>query len=610
MTQSYGRQFKKIIPWRFLFRIFLVIVVMKLMEREAAFAAMNGALSGSIEGAYLYSDIDSNGTKSSTRGIEQRYNLRYSQNLIDSRLGYFSGAVGWADDQTTQSGPKEESRRYTLKDYNLNLSLFPRFSPLTLFAQKSERENQFDLTTHDTITTYGFAWLFTPIYLPRIAVNGTHTTYTSDRSGLFPTSETDVLSIDSGGRWRSFNVNARYLYNQSKDENGETNWGHGINLNLNGAVTRALTLGAYANYTNRGGTVQGFNFYQENALGLNLFYLPNRFWDGNLRFDFIESPGSLDFKRYLVSGGLNLHPTSKLDLFNSAQYTRFDTGNSRTDSIFANTGLNYRPFFGLTLTGGLGAGATKLTGGGVSSKNYFGQANWSANYFKVLPLLRVNAGYGGSISQNHNDTVGDSRDLTNTLSAGIDNTQTEIIHVGVNGTLTKIHRTVPSRSDDQNELRLTALADKQIRNMIFYNDFLILNGNLTYIDVSGFGVDGKTLSEELHGSYQFLTVFTLLGDLSHTEYPSGLYGNSLTAASVDFLGNIRPWINGLWTFSVKESVNDWKSAPAQKTFEGQTRLSHQLGRLTLSTDYQYLRNDIGSINSVSQQFLVRAIRSF
>ncbi|MHB8482532.1 MAG: hypothetical protein ACYDBV_07335 [Nitrospiria bacterium] len=611
MTPSVGRQLVNIISWPF-FLSTLIFGATGLIYPQKSLALLNGALTGSIETAYLNEDMDQGGIKSSSQGIEQRYNLKYSQNLLDPRLGYFSSGISYVDDQTSFSGPADQARRYILKDYNINLSLLPMISPVTFFAQKTERENQFDMTIHDTISTYGFAWNYAPSYLPRLGVNASHTTYSSDLLGLFPTTDTDFLTLETGGLWRGYNISARYLYNQTKGAAEGNSWSHGINLNLNGAITQALTLGAYANYATQGGTASGMNFFQENDLGLNLFYLPSKYWDGNLRFDFNQAPGPVNFQRYLMSGGLNFHPTGNLDILNSGQYTRFETGASRTDSIFANSALNWRPFFGLTLAGSLGAGVTKITGGGISSTSKQGLANWSATYFKTLTLLRINGGYAGNVAQNDSNLLGRSTDTTHAFSLGVDNTQTEYIHVGVNGSLTQIYRTVPSQSDDQKETRLSATADSHyFRNLVFYNDSMLLDGTLTYLDVAGFGtVSGPTVSEDFHATYQFLNMFTLLGAYSHIAYPEGFYGGNANIASLDFMGTLSPWENGLWTFSLKDLVDQREDQYNQTTLDAQTKLSHQLGLLTLSTEYNYLKNDAGPMTTTSQQFLVRAIRPF
>lgn len=601
----------KIIFGPFFLTAFAILGTFGLFFPAKGIAALNGGLSGSIEGAYLYQDFDRDGVKSSSRGIEQRYNLRISENLLDSRLGFISGGVSWTDDQTSYSGETDQARRSILKDYNINLSLLPMISPLTLFAQKTERENQFDLTLRDTITTYGFGWYYSPVYLPRIGINGIHTTYSSDQSGLFPNTETDFLTVETGGRWRDYNLSARYLYNQSQGDTEGSTWAHGVNLNLNGALTRSLTVGLYGSYASRGGNVSGMNFFQENALGANLYYNPNRFMDGNLRFDFNESPGTVDFKRYLTSGGLNFHFTGKLDWFNSGQITRFESGSSQTDSLFASSTLNYRPIFGLNLSAGVGGGETQITGGGFSSTSKQWTGNGSVSYFKAFPLLRLNGGYAGSYAWNHSELLGESTDTTHTISGGIDNTQTAYLHVGLNGSMTIVNRTVPSQSDDQHETRISATADTHyFRNLIFFNDTLLLDGTVTYLDVTGFGVAGETLSEDFHATYQFLSMFSLLGYYSHIDYPVGYYGGNSNIWSLEGMGTVRPWINGLWTFGLRDLINEREDQYTQKTLDGQTKLSHQLGRLTLSTEYHYLKSETGPINAVSQQFLVRAIRPF
>ncbi|MBI1818712.1 MAG: hypothetical protein HYR81_00080 [Nitrospirae bacterium] len=570
-----------------------------------------GALNGALEGAYVYTENDAGGIKTSTHGIEQRYNLRVFNNLWDPRLGSFSGGVNWADDQTSYSAPIDDSRRNLVKDYNLNFSLLPRFSPLTVYAQKTDRENRFSTVSHDTVSTYGFSWMVSSAVFPRIGINGAHTSLSTDQAGVLPASDIDYLMVDTGGRLGSYHLSARYLYDQTKDPVGNATWSHGVNLNLNGAITRALTLGAYANLATRGGNLPGVGFYQENGAGMNLYYLPNRYWDSNLRADFNESPGSNNFKRSLFSGGLNLHPTEKLDWSNGAQYSRFEAGTSQTQTVYANTGANYRPFFGLNLNGGISGGITQVTGGGLSSRSHFDLVNWSASYFKVLQAIRLTTGYGGSLGENTSEMLGKSSDSTHSFSAGIDNTQTQIVHAGLNGSLTLVNRSVPTRSENEIETRLSATADSRyFRDFIFYNDLLLLDGTVTYYHVSGIGLEGETISEEAHANYQFLNMFTLLGSYLHIDYPHGSYQSSTQTASLGFLGTIRPWINGLWTFDLKGIFNGSESLTGQQTYDAHTRLSHQIGLLSVTADYDYLRNEIGSILNVSQQVMFRAIRSF
>ncbi len=608
MTRLAGRQFKRAIGVHFFLRLFLILGMIGFEgELEKGYGVLNGA----IEGAYVYTENDAGGIKTSTHGIEQRYNLRTYNNLWDSRLGSFSGGVSWADDQTSYSAPINDSRRNLVKDYNLSFSLLPRVSPLTVYAQKTDRETRFSTLSHDTVATYGFSWIYSSAVFPRIGINGAHTSLSTDQAGVLPASDTDYLMVDSGGKLGSYNLSARYLYDQTKDPAGNATWSHGVNLNLNGEITRALTMGAYANLATRGGTLPGIGFYQENGAGMNLYYLPNRYWDSNLRADFNETPGSNNFKRSLFSGGLNLHPTQKLDWSNGIQYSKFEAGTSQSQTVYGNTGANFRPFFGLNLNGGFSGGMTQVAGGGLSSNSHFGLVNGSVSYFKVLQAIRVTTGYAGSHGENVSGTLGKSSDSTHSFSAGIDNTRTEVVHVGLNGSLTLVNRSVPSRSENERETRVSATADSRyFRDFIFYNDLLLLDGTVTYYDVTGIGLEGETLSEDFHLNYQFLNMFTLMGAYSHIDYPYGSYGNRIQTASLGFLGTIRPWMNGLWTFDLKGIFTGNEKLSEQQTFDAHTRLSQQIGLLSVTADYDYLRNEIGSNLTVSQQVMFRAIRSF
>ena len=599
--------------WSFFLSALLLIEWLRILAPEEANAALlNGALTGSIEAAYTYLDMNQDGVKSGSRSIEQRYSLRYSEELLDSRIGLFTAGVNWVDDQTSYSGMPEDSARYTIRDYNLNLSLLPLISPLTLYAQRTERENQFDMLTRDTLSTYGFGWTYLPANLPRIGINGSHSTYSSDEAGLFPTLQTDFLTIDTGGKWQNYNVTARYLYNQTEDTVNGNTWSHGVNLNLSGAITKELSVGSYLNYATRGGNAAGMNYFQENGIGVSLYYLPSKFWDASARFDMDQAPGEGDFTRTTAGGGLNFHPVSQLDVYNNGQISRFESTDSQTDSVFGSSSLIYRPAFGWTLTGGAGAGYTLIEGGGIEAKSDQVTLNSSLTYYRSLTYVHLTGGVSGSYARNDSNLIGLDTDRLLSITGGIDNTQTQYIHVGLSGSLTSINRDVPAESDDQKETRIALTGDTHyFRNLFIYNDSLTLDGTLTYLDVTGYGTDtGRTLSEEFHGNYQFLGTFNLIGSLSHYTYPTGYYGGNSTIASLDFTGAVRPWNNGNLTFDFKELANQRDDQYTQKTFEADGKLSHQIGRLTLSTEYTYLRNEVGPTETTSQEFLVRAIRTF
>ncbi|MFI5303300.1 MAG: hypothetical protein ACHQYP_00770 [Nitrospiria bacterium] len=608
------QQVKEIFRPFFLCALFILGVTELTHPEEVTASLLNGALTGSIEGDYLYNSMDQNGARSTSRGIDQRYSLAFTENLLDSRLGVFSAGLNWVNDQTSYSGQPEQATLEIVKDYNFSLSLLPMTSPVILFAQKTEQENQFDFVYHNTISTYGFGWVYSPLNLPRFGINATHSSYTSDQIGFFPTSETNFLTLDTGGKWHNYNLSARYLYNQTDDSINGSYWSHGINLSLNGLISKGLTVGAYGNYATRGGTESGLNFYQENALGVNFFYVPNKFTDSNLALDYNEAPGMGDFKRFLTSGGMNFHPTGKFDILNSAQVTKYDTDASQTDSVFANSSLSYRPFFGINIAAGLGGGETTISSGGITSKNTQGTANWSGTYFKTFSSIAAKGGlgYSGSVSKDDSDQLGESSDLSHSFTGSLDNTRTDYVHVGLNGSWTSIDHNVPGQSSDLVETRISGTADTHFfRNLVFNNDSLLVDGTLTYLNVGGYGaVSGETYSEDFHGTYQFLGVFTLIGAFSHLNYPSGYFGGNANIASLNFTGTLQPWQNGVWTFGLNELENDREDQYDQKTSQANTKISHQLGRLNLSAEFVYLRSEAGPTVTVSQQVVARLIRPF
>ena len=577
-------------------------------------AAFEGAVTGLIEGSYTYTDQDQAGQKSSTRTFGEQYQLRFSRPLFDPRLGSFSAGGSFAEDQTDNSYriAQGQGHTYVMKDYNFNLSLLPMSNPLTLYGLRSFQDDRFNLESHNSVDTYGFGWALNNIGpLPRVGVNGVHTAYNSSSMGQFPVSQSDYLTVDTGGKAGNYNLGARYLYNQTKTENLGDTWGHGVNLNMNGSVTPALNMGSYANLTTRGGNVSGANYFMENAAGVNLNYNPNKFWDGSYRADYIESPGDTAYRRYLNALGLNFHPTGKLDLFNNAQISVFDTGTGSTDSLFGSSAVNYRPSFGLTVTGGAGGGMTRVEAGGVETRNYFGSANGNVSYLKVLPLIRVTGGAGASLGKNHSPDQGETTDITTSVSGGVDNTQTNLIHVAVNGSFTQINRETPVFSGQQRETRISTNAEtRNFRDLIFYADTLMTSLGITYVQTTGFGLDGQSLSEDIQAQYQFLGAFSLIGAYSHLEYVQAVYDNTVNTASINLLSQFRVWRTALWTVNLKELYTDASITQSQKTFDGSSRLTQQIGLMSLSAEYQFLQTETSQIQSVNQMFMVRAVRPF
>ncbi len=603
-------------------------------------------LSGSLELSYSWSrDEQANKVIKEVSDFQQRYSLRNFGDLLDPRLGTFTvNGTFLHQDLQTRGESVDSQKLYNnlrLLDYSASVNLLPRLWPLTFTVQQLTQYNgsgscyffcSSGSTRKDRTTNYNINWVIPINHLPTVRLNLSQTELKSNEA-LFaanpinPASPTNITTkfanVEISDRFNGFNVVTRYQFSQTEFEGRDTTSANAVNLNLDGRITPALSLSASGNYTNQGGlNTSQVSFIQERGGRFALFYRPSSLWDGNISYDLSESPsGTLDFKRHLAQGSLNLRPTTQVDIFSSYRFMRFDIGPSLTDSHFGTAGFNWRPvsLFGLNtfglLTGlSLTYGQTDVSGTGTASttNTTFQNYRYSISYTRGLDRFRLSTGYSVSFGANRTVPVQTGstpthRDLLNTANVAFENTDVRLVHWLVSYAFTDTHRNgdTVQPQDDQRAHVVQVSADSSFFRNLF------IQASASYTNIEGFGTQGRTIQLNTRATYFFWQGLSLTGEWNHQDFPGGFFGDS------DIFTGEAQWVRALWQrttvlFNVKEIYQNNYSTNDRQTIQGRSQLMYQLGKLVLTVDYLFVRDEgihtAAPLNS--QNFFVRAIRSF
>lgn len=629
-------------------RLVALVLLLALFYAGVVEAALVN-LSGELEVSYSWSRDDQDGRViKKVTDFEQRYTLRNSGDLWDPRIGTFMLNGTFMNQEIQTHGESVDAQplynNLRLADYSGSVSLMPRLAPLTFSVQQLTQFNgagscyffcSSGLTQKDRTTNYNLNWIVPIDHLPTVRVNLNQSDQKSS-VGLFSMPPTNITTrfanVEISDRFREINVLTQYQFSQTQFQGQGTSNANAVNLNVDGRITEALSLTASGNYTNQGGlnTAQ-VNFIQQRGGNFALFYRPSSLWDSSLSYNMSESPaGNVDFKTQIAQGSLNLRPTTQVDIFSSYRFMRFESG-VLTDSHFGTVGFNWRQLFGVF---GLTQGASVSysgteTAGTTNTTDMTGR--YSINYTKGFDQYRLNAGYNISYDANRttpttpippfncNNTCATSyltgnptgnpthRDLLNSASAALENTDVRLYHWLVSYTFTDTHQDGNTLQPQDDQRAHVA----QINVDSSYFKKLLLQASASLTSIEGFGTAGRTIQADLRANYFIWQGLSLSAEINHQDFPHGFFGDS------DTFTTEAQWVNTIWQrltllFDVKEIYQLNESIGDRETFQGQSQFMYQWGKLFLTLSYLYVRDE--GINTLpalnSQNFFVRAVRSF
>lgn len=615
---------------------------------EARFINLGGSLDLS------YGDIRTkqSGETDKTTFFQQRYNLRNFGEIFNPRIGtvLLSGTYLSQDTKTDGKGDQD----FNFDDYSIALNLLPYISPISLYYQRVNRTNHLDhpldAKDKDQLTTIGGNWSFSARRLPRISLSYNQTeTEAKDDPNRLPNTLNRFVNLESSGRIGETTLIGRYQFNESDvarlaDGSVNTIRGNAFNLTTESRLAPALVVSTFSRLTTDGGSSErngtGAPFTQERGIGASLFYTPSVRWDTHARIDYSQTPGgggsNPDLKRSNFFWSDSYRPMEELDMVMSARYFRFDISSVKTTSPYIDYTLNYRPFFGLSTGLGASYGETDTEvgdTGGTDIDTTFQRYRGYVNYTRAMEVVRFSASYSLAYGLSDTDQHGESKDLMNTITLGVENTRIRVLHVALAYTFNNINRdldipaanqipSVPSPEgptnqeiDDQQSHRFQINADTSyFRGLLLEDDSLLLQSTASWTEIDGFGADGATYAFDGRGTYYFLRGGLFSAGWTYQDYERGFYLDSQIFYEelryTFYLGNTS------FTFGARGNQERTKgdSSLDRDTIETTSSIIYRIGKFIFSVDGRWSedvsKSESQDVTYENQSIFARMSRSF
>jgi hypothetical protein len=560
-----------------------------------------------------------------TNGIQQRYQLGSNGDLYHPNLGTYIANISLIDDVARVDGDKQQD--LTVKDFYVNVSLLPRVSPLTLYAQRvvqdQERIESRTLGVGTTTTAYNLTWDI-PVYrnLPRLRLNLSQNEIETATTQIDNTTPTPTLTdVTSGQRTRAAALdvdgqagNTRYFARtQFTQLSGDFVGTDSVSLtaSTDTRVSPALSAATRLNYSTSvetlGVVTPGTGTLQQRSAGASVFYRPSLQTTLSGMYDYYKDP----FVRHLAVGSAMLRPIQELDLSAGYRLSRFDVPNALTTSHYAYAAANYRPFLGLSTNAAASVGWTDVTGI-TDITSLYQSYGYGANYIKTLTLITYRLGYQGNYSQNRlNTDRGTSFDWTNVFTAGLSNTQTRLVSLSGDYAMTLVrHRTVGAPTTDQVDHRVQATATSSApQNLFLTGDFMVLTGMASYTLTQFANFSNHVLLLTTTDTYETgrgvaATVGYTFEQQSQLEYDT----KSTSFIQVRWLSYIVQ--NGSLDLTVKQAWERYAGNQQDVSrSEGGALFSYYLGRVSLSADYRITYETRPADRQLYQTAFAKASRS-
>jgi hypothetical protein len=616
---------KPVLYGRWLRFLAIFLIVVEASQVHARVLNIGGSLSVNYNRSTSFSKTDFGNTSTTVNSIGQRYSGEVFGDYY--RLGNYRADVSWTE-QDVHLVDADQKNRFNVTDYRLTVGLFPQWSPLNLSRERILRKTDLEsgglsLTTKDRVDSLGANWVIHTTRLPALVLNYQQSQLKSDSGENFITRSASAYSDTTIGFTR---ISAGYQFSETDSSSSGPTKSHGVNLDTNSQLTTSLTFVAFGHYTNThlpegavvsqtttGVSTPGVSFFQERSYGASLIYRPPLYWwDGMVGYNYSENPFFNDFKSQAVQGSANLRYNEKTDSSFGARYLQFLITDSTVNSESADASLNYRPFFGLTtgLNGTAGLTSTRTTGA-ENTDNTFQHYQYNINYTRPWELVQYRAayqiGYGVSDTQ---PTGFNSRDLENSISLGVDNTNTQIIHLSLNTSYSDIQRITESVRTEQTTYLIQVSGDSSyIKNLIFVGDTLGLRAAANYSDTTGFGVEGRVISGDLNGSYQTVVGFSANANYRIENYPKELLlDRQLFSGQIQYATYLITNLN--MVASARGTLEDNRYRADVGVVEESLTLNYLIGKLRMGLQYQQIETLTSGDRYGTRAILAQATRTF
>lgn len=595
-------------------------------EAQARLLNIGGSLNVNYNRSTSFSRTDLGSTSNTINSLGQQYNVGMFGDLY--RLGNYRADVTWMD-QVVDLVDANQKNRFNVTDYRLSMGLFPLWSPLNLSRERVERKTDLQIaglstTTRDRVDNMGANWVINSARLPRLVLNYQQTELKSDAGNKFTTRSASAYTDTTMGATR---VAAGYQFSESDTTASSPTTSQGVNLDVNSQLTTSLAFVAFGRYTSThlstslpvssqtttGASVPGVSFFQERSFGTSLIYRPPLYWwDGLVSYNYSENPFFSDFKSQSILGGANLRYNEKTDSAFGARYLNISITHSTINSESADASLNYRPIFGLTtgLGGGAGLTSTRTSGAG-NTDSLFQHYQYNISYSRPWQLVQYRANYQIAYGVADTQPTGfSSRDLGNSVTLGLDNTNTQIVHVGLNTTYSDIQRIADSVKTEQTTYLVQLAADSSyFKELIMMGDRLGLRAVATYSDATGFGVEGRTKSGDLDANYNTVVGFSLSATYRIEDYPKELRLDRQTfTVQAQYTAYLISNVNLL--LSVRDNYENNRYRANINLLEENVTLNYLIGKLTLGLQYQEVNTQTSGNQYGTRSVMARASRAF
>jgi hypothetical protein len=575
-------------------------------------------LHGLIELSTRWSRIDSetqgiNLPPSTMSGLLQHYQIGSTGDLYHPNLGSYTANFSLVDDAGKVNG--DRSQDLSVKDFYFGVNLLPRITPVSFYAQRVIQDNEAlgpnRFGSGSTNSTFSLTWDIPARALPRLRVNLVQTELQLDSSLMSSFQRTRAAALDADGQAGNTRYFARYQITQLAATADETT-GYTITATTDTRFTPALSAAARVNYsssvTTLGVVTPGLGTLLQRSAGASVFYRPGLYTSTSASYDYYRDP----FVRHLAAANAVLRPLQELDLSAGYRLSRFDVPDAITTANFAFASANYRPILGLSTNVTASLGYTDVSGQ-ASVTRVFQNYGYGANYFKPLTLVAYRLGYQGSYSQNKLDTAtGSSHDWTNVFTAGLSNTQTRLVALSGDYTLSLVqNRTEGAQSTDQTDHRVQATANSNApHNLFLPGDFMIITGLASYSlsDYRDFtnrvGVLGVTDTYET-GRGVAVSVGYAYEQQSAVEYDH----KDTSFIQIRWLSYIVR--NGALDLNARQSWELYAGRqPDVRRSEGGALFTYYIGMITLSADYRMTLETRFTERQLNQTAFLKASRPF
>lgn len=483
-------------------KIFITLIASLLSFIPASVQSQALNLSGLIEIDYhsTVTTIKTAGEKAKSRTSDflQRYSISGSGIIVDPRLASYSASIGITDSvyrTNPAAGASTKIGRDTLT-YSLQTNLLPTRTPINLFAQRNviSVENAPDLISD----TYSLGW-FTTIRTQttlRVTLLQIGTEYDD------PTNPRDtrirIANIGLTQRFRTGSLSANYQYTDflvtTKDEE-ESSKVSSYSIRGETRLTPSLFLSGNVTYFPKGAAfAPGITTTSETTGEIGLLHQVERFaQSGN--YTFRKTPSG-ELERDTLAYNMNYRPLGKTDYRADALYSSTKSQQTDTREYRAATGINHRPFFGLSITTNLVLHHFDVSGITESRTDRIGVMA-GVNYFKLLELFNLNTNYAvdySTVLSDQKEAEGDI--VTQTASLAL---QTRTLRTAqVLGSYTILHRKnniVPTDDRQEQTVRLEAQSSyfrrwllrgsTNFSNVLRYGNTFILDTRAEYFPMIG-----------------------------------------------------------------------------------------------------------------------------